>query len=132
MGNPLPVRAITGHLVWGADGAVWACFEVEPFPYPHRSVRDAREVLPDGLRARGWQVDVVDAYRTTLDELPPDIARRVFLALSAGWQSHPTDDDDIDIVDIYQLADLVMFPSLTEGRGLPIVEASAASVPGVQ
>jgi len=24
----------------------------------------AREVLPDGLRARGWRVDVVDAYRT--------------------------------------------------------------------
>jgi len=24
----------------------------------------AREVLPDGLRARGWAVDVVDAYRT--------------------------------------------------------------------
>jgi uroporphyrinogen III methyltransferase/synthase len=24
----------------------------------------AREVLPDGLRARGWEVDVVDAYRT--------------------------------------------------------------------
>ena len=44
MGNPLPVRGITGHLVWGADGAVWACFEVEPFAYPHRSVRDAREV----------------------------------------------------------------------------------------
>jgi hypothetical protein len=44
MGNPLPVRGITGHLVWGADGAVWACFEVEPFAYPHRSVRDAREI----------------------------------------------------------------------------------------
>ena len=24
----------------------------------------ARDVLPDGLRARGWRVDVVDAYRT--------------------------------------------------------------------
>jgi uroporphyrinogen-III synthase len=24
----------------------------------------ARDVLPDGLRARGWDVDVVDAYRT--------------------------------------------------------------------
>ena len=24
----------------------------------------AREVLPDGLRARGWEVEVVDAYRT--------------------------------------------------------------------
>ena len=29
----------------------------------------AREVLPDGLRARGWQVDVVDAYRTVAAEL---------------------------------------------------------------
>ncbi len=44
MGNPLPVRSIAGHLVWGTDGAVWACYEVEPFPYPHRSVRDARGV----------------------------------------------------------------------------------------
>ncbi len=44
MASPLPVRGITGHLVWGADGAVWACFETEPFPYPHRSVRDAREI----------------------------------------------------------------------------------------
>jgi uroporphyrinogen-III synthase len=24
----------------------------------------ARDVLPDGLRAKGWQVDVVEAYRT--------------------------------------------------------------------
>ncbi|HLK44427.1 MAG TPA: uroporphyrinogen-III synthase, partial [Acidimicrobiales bacterium] len=24
----------------------------------------ARDVLPDGLRAKGWRVDVVDAYRT--------------------------------------------------------------------
>lgn len=44
MGSPLPVRAIWGHLMWGSDGSVWACFQVEPFPYPHRSVRDAREV----------------------------------------------------------------------------------------
>lgn len=44
MGSPLPVRGIVGHLVWGTDGSVWACFEVEPFSYPHRSVRDAREV----------------------------------------------------------------------------------------
>ena len=72
---------------------------------------------------------VVSAYRAMLVTLPPDLTPRVFLALSAGWQSHPTLADDIDIVDIYQLADLVVFPSLTEGRGLPIVEASAAGVP---
>lgn len=44
MGSPLPVRGISGHLVGGFDGSVWACFELEPFPYPHRSVRDARDV----------------------------------------------------------------------------------------
>ena len=43
MGSPLPVRGVTGHLVWGTDGAAWACFEVDPFAYPHRSVRDARD-----------------------------------------------------------------------------------------
>jgi uroporphyrinogen III methyltransferase/synthase len=29
----------------------------------------ARDVLPDGLRARGWEVDIVDAYRT----VPTDV-----------------------------------------------------------
>jgi len=44
MGSPLPVRGITGHLLWGTDGTAWVCFEVEPFAYPHRSTRDARDV----------------------------------------------------------------------------------------
>jgi uroporphyrinogen III methyltransferase / synthase len=34
----------------------------------------ARDVLPDGLRAAGWEVDVVDAYRTR--PVPLDEARR--------------------------------------------------------
>ena len=29
----------------------------------------ARDVLPDGLRAKGWTVDVVDAYRTVAPEI---------------------------------------------------------------
>jgi uroporphyrinogen III methyltransferase/synthase len=32
----------------------------------------ARDVLPDGLRARGWEVDVVAAYRTVPAELTDD------------------------------------------------------------
>jgi uroporphyrinogen-III synthase len=35
---------------------------------PRASV--ARDVLPDGLRAKGWEVDVVDAYQTV--DLTPD------------------------------------------------------------
>jgi glycosyltransferase involved in cell wall biosynthesis len=72
---------------------------------------------------------VIAAYRETLAGLPDEVGGRVFLAMSAGWQSHPALAEELDIVDIYQLADLVVFPSQTEGRGLPIVEASAAGVP---
>ena len=34
----------------------------------------ARDVLPDGLRSRGWDVDVVPVYRT-MPVRPPDDAR---------------------------------------------------------
>ena len=44
---------------------------LEAFPDPHGSSRVllaraavARDILPDGLRARGWQVDIAEAYRT--------------------------------------------------------------------
>ncbi len=33
----------------------------------------AREVLPEGLRARGWQVDVVEAYRTRTASPPASL-----------------------------------------------------------
>ena len=32
----------------------------------------AREVLPEGLRSLGWEVDVVDAYRTVAAAVPPE------------------------------------------------------------
>ena len=36
----------------------------------------ARDVLPDGLRARGWEVDVVEAYRTVPAAADPRRPRR--------------------------------------------------------
>jgi uroporphyrinogen-III synthase len=37
----------------------------------------ARDVLPDGLGAAGWDVDVVEAYRTVHPEGPPAASERV-------------------------------------------------------
>ncbi|OGR88476.1 MAG: hypothetical protein A3A86_03730 [Elusimicrobia bacterium RIFCSPLOWO2_01_FULL_60_11] len=39
--------------------------------------RDAREVLPQGLRKRGARVDAVDAYRTVLDKRGAQAIRRL-------------------------------------------------------
>jgi AAA-like domain len=35
-----PARAIVGHLVWSADGGVWALWSVKPFPHAHTSAGD--------------------------------------------------------------------------------------------
>jgi uroporphyrinogen III methyltransferase/synthase len=64
----------------------------------------ARDVLPDGLRAKGWRVDVVDAYKTVAVQPPAEVVEqaltsdvvtftapstvRAFLQASAG--RHPS------------------------------------------
>ena len=57
------------------------------------------------------------------------IGRRLYMAFSVGRQSSHNMAETLRMVDIYQLADVVLFPSLTEGRGLPIPESAAAGVP---
>jgi glycosyltransferase involved in cell wall biosynthesis len=76
---------------------------------------------------------VLHAYREVLRAVPDAIAHRLFLAFSVGTEGHPALQESglgrLDIAAIYKLADVVVFPSLTEGRGLPILESSAAGVP---
>jgi len=76
---------------------------------------------------------VLEAYREVLGRLPDSIGKRLFLAFSVGTENHPSLHENglgrIGIAGIYKLADAVLFPSLTEGRGLPIPESAAAGVP---
>ncbi len=61
------------------------------------------------------------------------MAQRVFVAFSVGQEHHPTfskrNFEPLTIDSIYRMANTVVFPSETEGRGLPIIEASAIEVP---
>jgi len=78
------------------------------------------------------QVDVEDvlyAFSNLLDSLPKSIGDRVFQAFSVGNQNHPSLSEGLEIFDIYHVADMVVFPSETEGRGLPIPESAAAGIP---
>jgi glycosyltransferase involved in cell wall biosynthesis len=76
---------------------------------------------------------ILNAYREVVSSLPSDIARRLFQAFSVGHEDHPALEENhlkrLYIQDIFKLADAVVFPSRSEGRGLPIVESSAAGVP---
>ena len=50
----------------------------------------ARDVLPDGLRSRGWDVDVVEAYRTVRCDHTPDVGRAVAAADTVTFTSPST------------------------------------------
>ncbi len=76
---------------------------------------------------------VLFAYQETTKTLPQTVTDRIFLAFSVGWEWHASFSKKqfapVTIEDIYQMADVVVFPSETEGRGLPIIEASASGIP---
>ncbi|MCP3967607.1 MAG: glycosyltransferase family 4 protein [Lentisphaerae bacterium] len=77
--------------------------------------------------------DVLKAYEALCDSVPQDIADRVFLIFSVGNENHHCFEKlnlkPLCIEAIYQLADVILFPSETEGRGLPIIESSAGGIP---
>ncbi len=50
----------------------------------------ARPVLAEGLRARGWEVDVVEAYRTVPATLPPELVERARRADAITFTSSST------------------------------------------
>jgi glycosyltransferase involved in cell wall biosynthesis len=76
---------------------------------------------------------VLKAYIDLVDGLPEELANRIFIAFSVGTENHPSLESAglkrLHIEDIYRLATVILFPSETEGRGLPIIEASASGIP---
>ncbi|KAA3643370.1 MAG: glycosyltransferase family 1 protein [Chloroflexi bacterium] len=76
---------------------------------------------------------ILQCYEELIEDLPPSIGERVFLAFSVGREEHPVFQEKgfapLNITDLYRLATAVLFPSETEGRGLPIIESAAIGVP---
>jgi len=76
---------------------------------------------------------VLHAFLDVIHTLPEQTASRLFMAFSIGTEFHPSfveaGFEKLTIEEIYRLATAVVFPSLTEGRGLPIIESSAAGIP---
>lgn len=100
-------------------------------------------VCPATLEARKNQVRLVRAYR----QVAPEIPHALVLAGPAGWRSGELDAElerggagsvrltgflqGTELDAVLRGADLVAYPSLYEGFGLPIVEAMSRGVPVV-
>jgi len=77
--------------------------------------------------------DVLSAYKDTILSLSGNLAERIFISFSVGHEFHTSFAEDkfapLTIEEIYRMADAIVFPSETEGRGLPIIEACASGIP---
>jgi len=76
---------------------------------------------------------LIRKFRELLDEVPLEYRNRVYLALLLGEIDRQSFldrfKDPVGIPDLYNIASLVLLPSKTEGRGLPIIEATACGIP---
>jgi len=79
--------------------------------------------------------NILKAYKKVLNCVPGHIGKRLFTAFSVGTEIHGSFKahgfNELTIDEIYKMADIVLLPSETEGRGLPILEGSAAGIPVV-
>ncbi|MCK5699814.1 MAG: glycosyltransferase, partial [Cyclobacteriaceae bacterium] len=87
--------------------------------------------IPHGQR--DYYSNLLQDFSLFLENLPDEFKSKVFL----GFLFSEFDKDDfkqkyiapIDIWHLYHIASLILLPSQTEGRGLPILEAAASGTP---
>ncbi|MGZ4706646.1 MAG: uroporphyrinogen-III C-methyltransferase [Acidimicrobiales bacterium] len=97
----------------------------------------ARDVLPDGLRAAGWQVDVVDAYRTEAAPIDEDMRAAVAGAEVITFTSSSTVDRFVEAFGVDAVPRIVasigpVTSSTARDHGLTVaVEATDHSIPGL-
>jgi len=88
---------------------------------------------PTPVEHKADLIKVLNSYKKTLLEFPEEISDRLFMSFSVGHEYHPSFENHglskLHIWDIYQLSNIVLFPSEEEGRGLPLLESSAAGIP---
>jgi len=76
---------------------------------------------------------LVEKFQALLNEVAPDVKERIYLALLFGELDRESFKDRFHqaagIAEFYNISSLVLLPSKTEGRGLPIIEATACGTP---
>lgn len=77
--------------------------------------------------------ELIQKFKSLLNKIPRLFRERIFLALKFGIENSNNisncEKDTIGIEEIYAAADIVVLPSDSEGRGLPIIESCACGTP---
>jgi len=132
-----PTRVIARKRIEKDIHLIHALLQHPPFRNAFENKTDMQLVLhitgPTPIEHQADLETVLHAFSALLAALPRPIARRLFMAFSVGNENHSCFErlnfQPLSIESIYRMATAIVFPSQTEGRGLPIVEASASRIP---
>ncbi len=87
--------------------------------------------IPHGQQ--NYYQDLLEDFKNFLDELAGEFRSKVLLGfLFSEFDKHEFRKkykNPLDIEKLYDVASLILLPSQTEGRGLPIIEAAACGTP---
>jgi len=76
---------------------------------------------------------LIRKFKELIDSLEEDVQNKVFLAFLFSELDKPKFkkhfDNPVGIPELYNISSLILLPSKTEGRGLPIIEAAACGTP---
>lgn len=88
---------------------------------------------PIPLGQQGYYEKLIAYFSDFLKTLPNEFKPRVLLGFLFSefdkYEFRKKFDSPIDIKQLYNVASLILLPSQTEGRGLPIIEAAATGTP---
>ena len=132
-----PTRVIARKRIERNLSMIGSLLNYKPFLKRFQKEKDRQIVLhitgPTPIEHQLDLENVIKAYKKVISDFPKSISNRLFLAFSVGNEYHPSFIENnfkkLIIEDIYRLATVILFPSETEGRGLPIIEASASGIP---
>jgi len=97
----------------------------------------ARDVLPDGLRAKGWEVEVVEAYRTVAADVAPELVTAARAADAVTFTSSSTVTRYLEVAGPDAVAPVVVCigpitAQTARGHGLEVdAVAEEHSIPGL-
>jgi glycosyltransferase involved in cell wall biosynthesis len=132
-----PTRIIDRKRIWKDLNLIDALLHHPRFFKEFENNREQQIVLhitgPAPIEHCADLEEVLKSFIDMNSGLADPVCERIFLAFSVGTEEHPCFSEKkfkrLHIEDIYHLANMVLFPSETEGRGLPIIESSAAGIP---
>ncbi|MEN8226974.1 MAG: phosphodiester glycosidase family protein [Bacteroidota bacterium] len=132
-----PTRIISRKRIETSFNLLIKMFEEEEMELRFRKTSQLKMTLlitgPIAAGHYGYYKRLIEKFQELLNQVGSTLKSRIYLAFFFGELDSDSFkarfDHPVGVAELYNIASLVLLPSKTEGRGLPIIEATACGTP---